>query len=66
MPLICGRVDDMPASEISGSARSRCRRCGADVWIAPSAWPWVKVGLPIECVVCAVRDLATSGPRSPG
>jgi hypothetical protein len=54
--VVCGPPQQDLA--VAGTTLERCRRCAADVIVAPSSLPLIAAGADPVCIPCAAPELA--------
>lgn len=58
--VVCIRVDQMGGDPVAGSYRGGCRRCGAEILVAPSSHRMLSLGAQPLCLACAAVDRAAA------
>lgn len=62
--LVCWRADDPEAIVVPGSVVRTCRRCGREVWVAPTGVAMLETRAAlVECVFCALRSMRAAKAR---
>lgn len=59
--ILCVRIeDDFPF--VMGSTKKKCNKCGAQVWLSPSAQQYEKTHkLRIICIPCGKKEIGIEG-----